>query len=137
MANFIAGDITEAVCDHPTLGNFRFQAKANESFTFDKGGVRTNDDSSSVTGSGEMIQQMNRVLWSIEGPVAVDMISENETQGLPDLAASPELGDWTFTHISGTIYRGKGKPVGDLNWDSNTAQATLKVAGSGTLEKIS
>ena len=61
MANFIGGDIIEAVCSHPTLGDFRFQAKSNESFTMDKGGIRTNDDANSVTGAGEMIQQMNRV----------------------------------------------------------------------------
>lgn len=137
MANFIGGDIIEAVCSHPTLGDFRFQAKSNESFTMDKGGIRTNDDANSVTGAGEMIQQMNRVLWSVEGPVAVDMLSDNEIDGVPKLAASPELGTWTFTHISGAIYKGKGKPVGDIQWDTNTAQKTLKVAGGGQLEKIS
>jgi len=137
MANYIGGDIIEAVCNHPTLGDFRFAAKSNESFTLDPGGIRTNDDANSVTGNGEMIQQKNRVLWSMEGPVAVDLLSGNEIDNLPKLTESSELGTWTLTHISGTIFKGKGIPVGDLQIDTNTAQMTLKVSGGGKLEKIS
>ena len=33
MANYIGGDIVEIVCNHPSLGDFRFSPKANESFT--------------------------------------------------------------------------------------------------------
>lgn len=137
MANFIGGDVLEVVCNHPTLGDFRFSAKSGESFTLDPGGVRTNDDVNNVTGDGQMIQQMNRILWSLEGPIAVDMLSNNEIDNLPKLAESPELGTWTMTHISGAISKGKGKPVGDLQVDTNTAQLTLKIAGGGRIEKIS
>lgn len=135
MANFIGGDILEIVCQH-TLGEFRFQAKSNESFTLDPGGVRTNDDANQITGGGEMIVQKNRMRWSFEGPIAVDPISNNEFENLPKLAAHPDLGTWTITHISGTIYKGRGTVVGDLNTDTNAAQMTLKVSGSGILEKI-
>ena len=136
MPNYIGGDILEIVCKHPTLGEFRFQAKANESFTLDPGGYRSNDDANSITGGGEMIDQINRVRWSLEGPVAVDPISGNELDNLPKLAESPDLGTWTITHISGTIWKGLGKIVGDLGSDSNNAQLPLKVAGSGRLEKL-
>lgn len=136
MPRFIGGDILEIVCKHQTLGEFRFQAKANESYNLDPGGFRSNDDSNSVTGSGEMIDQMNRVRWSFEGPVAVDLLSQNELDNLPKLAESPELATWTITHISGTIYKGLGKPVGDLVADSNTAQLPLKVSGNGKMEKL-
>lgn len=136
MPNYIGGDILEIVCKHPTLGEFRFQAKANESFNLDPGGYRSNDDANAITGGGEIIDQINRVRWSLEGPVAVDPISGNELDNLPKLAESPTLGTWTITHISGTIWKGLGKIVGDLNSDSNTAQLTLKVAGSGKLEKL-
>tara|TARA_R110002049_G_scaffold224712_3_gene396486 strand:+ start:830 stop:1237 length:408 start_codon:yes stop_codon:yes gene_type:complete len=135
MANFIGGDILEIVVQH-TIGEFRFQAKSNESFTLDPGGVRTNDDANQVTGSGDMIQQKNRVRWSFEGPIAVDPISSNEFDNLSKLAAHPELGTWTISHISGTIYKGRGTVVGDLAVDTNAAQMTLKVSGSGKLEKI-
>jgi hypothetical protein len=137
MPKYIGGDILEITVNHPVAGEFRFQAKSNESFNLDPGGLRSNDDANSVTGSGEMIDQMNRVRWSMEGPVAVDMTSGNELENLPILAESPQLGTWTITHISGVIWKGLGKIVGDIVVDTNTAQMTLKVAGGSKLEKIS
>jgi len=135
MANFIFGDVTEIVCQH-TLGEFRFSPKSNESFTFDKGGIRANDDANQITADGQMMSQLNRVRWSAEGPIAVDTISDNELENLANLASHPDLGTWTFSLISGTIYKGKGRPVGDLQADSNAGTMTLKVAGSNKLEKL-
>lgn len=136
MSNYIGGDVTDLACTHPTLGTYRFAAKANEDFTLNKGGLRNNDDANGITGSGQAIWQINRTRWSFEGPVAVDMISDNEMAGLDLLSSSPLEGTWTLTTISGAIYKGKGKPVGDLNTASNTAQLTLKIAGSGQLQKL-
>lgn len=133
--NFLGGDILEIVCQH-TLGEFRFQAKSNEAFTLDPGGIRTNDDANQVTGGGQMIAQKNRVRWSMEGPIAVDFASDNELKNLRELAGHPDLGTWTISHISGTIYKGQGTVVGDLNADTNAAQMTLKVAGSGVMEVL-
>lgn len=136
MALYRGGDIIEIVCQHPTLGEFRFSPKANESFTLDPGGIRTNDDSSQITGNGQAIYQMNKVRWSMEGPVGVDFTSGNEMENLPKLSESIEEGTWTISHISGNIWKGKGKVVGDLQPDSNAATMTLKVSGSGKLEKL-
>lgn len=135
MANYIGGDILEIVCQH-TLGDFRFAPKANESYTIDRGGIRVNDDASQITGQGTAIYQKNRVRWSMEGPIAVDFKSENEVVGLEKLAESSDEGVWTITLISGVIFKGKGTVVGDLQPDTNTAQMTLKVSGSGKLEKL-
>ncbi len=135
MANFIFGDTLEIVCQH-TLGEFRFSPKSNESSTIDKGGLRANDDANQVTSDGQMMSQMNRVRWMWECPIAVDTISDNEMTNLERLASHPDLGTWTFSLISGTIYKGKGRPVGDLKSDSNEGTMTLKVAGGGKLEKI-
>jgi len=137
MPKYVGGDIIEITCNHPSLGEFRFQAKSNESFTLDPGGLRSNDDANMVTGAGSMIDQVNRVRWSMEGPIAVDDESGNEFDGLSSLAESSDLGTWTITHVSGVIWTGLGKVVGDLATDTNTAQMTLKVAGSGKLQKIS
>lgn len=137
MSNFIGGDVLDLVCLHPTAGTFRFSPKANEAYTFNKGGIRGNDDANGVTGSGQTIRQLNRQRWSFEGPVAVDFISDNEMKGMDILAASPQEGTWTITLISGAVYKGKGAPVGDLNFDTNTAQMTLKVAGGSQLQLIS
>ena len=89
-----------------------------------------------VAGNGAFIDQVNRVRWSFEGILMADFVSNNEIENLPQLAASAELATWTFSHITGVIWRGKGKFVGDLQIDTNTAQITAKLAGGGTLEKL-
>lgn len=134
MAKYIGGDITEIVCQH-TLGEFRFSPKSNEDFTIDPGGIRTNDDANQVTAAGEAMYQKNRVRWSIEGPIAVSF-ADATADDVSALSEHPDEGTWTITHISGTIWKGKGKPVGDLQPASNTAMMTLKLAGSGKLEKL-
>jgi hypothetical protein len=135
MANFVFGDCTEIVVNHGSK-TYRFFPKANESFTIDKGGIRGNDDANQVTSNGQMMSQLNRARWSIEGPIAVDQISDAELSSLNVMAASPSLGTWQFSMISGAIYQGVGRPVGDLNTDSNSGMMTLKVAGGGQLLKI-
>lgn len=136
MPQYLGGDIVEFVCKHPTLGEFRFQVKSNETVNIDPGGYRANDDANAVTGGGSNIKQINRVRWSIEGPVSVDPLSENESKNLPLLAESPADGTWILTHISGKIWKGLGSPVGDLIVDLNTAQIPLKVSGGGRLEGL-
>lgn len=136
MANYIGGDIIDVTCAHSALGTFRFAPKANEAFTLNKGGIRNNDDNNGTTGAGIAIWQKNRMRWSLEGPIAVDLASDNEMAGLDKLSASPIEGVWTLTSIAGVVYTGKGMPVGELPTDSNTVQLTLKVAGSGQLQKI-
>jgi len=65
------------------------------------------------------------------------MTDVNEIDKLSKMAGSPVLADWTITQISGAIWAGKGKPVGDITGATNTAQVTLKLAGSGKLNRIS
>ena len=67
MPEFIGGDIEQVTCNHPELGDFTFDTKANESYTLDPGGLRSNDDANMITGSGVYIDQINRVRWSFEG----------------------------------------------------------------------
>lgn len=136
MAQYIGGDLLEVTCNHPTLGSFSFAAKSNESYTVDSGGPRSNDDSNAITGNGEFIDQINRVRWSFEGPLLADFISKQEIENFPKLAGSPELGTWTFSHISGVVWRGRGKIVGDIQIDTNTAQVTIKISGGGILETL-
>ena len=133
MANFIFGDVDEIVCSHPTLGEMRFAPKANESFTFDDGGIRNNDDASQITSNGQLMLQKNRVRWSVEGVIAVDADSR---QNLNKLSRSAETGNWTFSLLNGDVYKGVGVPVGDMQYDSNAGTQTLKVSGGGELEKL-
>lgn len=135
MARYLGGDILEIVCQH-TLGEFRFAAKSNEDFTVDEGGIRVNDDANQVTGNGQAIYQKNRVRWMLEGPIAIDLATGYEQNALSRMAEHPDEGTWTISHISGVVLKGKGVPVGDLQPSTNTAQMTLKVAGSGKLERL-
>lgn len=136
MPRYSGGDLIEITCNHPTLGNFNFATKSNESYNLDKGGNRSNDDSNMIAGDGTFIDQINKVRWKFEGPIVVDFSTGIQEDALTDLSESAELGTWTFTHISGTIWRGKGKPVGDLSSDTNTAQIAVVIAGSGKIEKL-
>lgn len=136
MANFVFGDVQEITCKHD--GNtYRFYPKANESFTIDKGGIRTNDDANQTTSDGQMLRQLNRVRWMVEGPIAVDTISDNEMKALNAMSSSPISGIWSFALISGAVFSGTGSPVGDHQLDSNAGTLTLKVSGNRELQKVS
>jgi hypothetical protein len=135
MARYTGGDILQIVCQH-TLGEFRYAAKSNEDFTIDEGGIRVNDDANQTTGNGQAIYQKNRVRPMIEGPIAIDLATGYEQNSLSRMAEHPDEGIWTISHISGVTWKMKGVPVGDLQPSTNTAQMTLKVAGSGKLERL-
>lgn len=130
------GDILEITCKHPTLGSFVFAPKSAEDFTLDPGGFMNSDDANMVTGNGSIIRQKNRKVWSMEGIVAWDMETAQDVHKIQQLANSTVESDWTFTHISGVIFGGKGAPVGDIQGNMNSAQITLKVNGGGTLNKL-
>ena len=133
---FTGGDILEISYKHPTLGAGTWFPKSAEDFTVDPGGYRSGDDANMVTSNGQMIDQMNRVRWSMEGPVAWDMAVNDELNQARLLASSPILADWTITHINGTVWGGKGKPVGDIQGNTNSSQMSIKISGGGQLTKI-
>lgn len=135
--SFIGGDLLEISYKHPTLGTGTWFPKGSEDGTNDPGGYRSNDDANMVTGDGQMIDQINRVRWSFEGNVAWDMGVSDELDQARKLAGHPVLADWTITHINGTVWGGKGKPVGDIQGSTNTAQMKVKLSGGGQLTKIS
>jgi hypothetical protein len=130
------GDIIEITYNHPTLGSGVILPKSNEDSTLDLGGFRSNDDANMVTGNGQMIDQMNYTRPSFEVPVAWDMNLDLTLEKIVALAESPVLADWTITHVSGAVYGGKGKPVGDIQGNGNQATFPLKIAGSGKFKKI-
>src|SRR5688572_7600879 len=132
----VGGDIIEITYNHPTLGSGVIFPKAAEDSTFDLGGFRSNDDANMIDGSGAAIDQMNRVRWSLEATVAWDMNTDLTLEKLVALASSPVPASWTISHVNGSVYGGKGKPVGDLQGNGNAATFTLKISGGETLKKI-
>lgn len=129
------GDIVEVSYNHPTLGSGTLFPKAGESSTFDLGGIRSNDDAQGIDGGGNMIAQMSRTRWRAEIVPAWDM-STAGFENVVALAGSPVDADWTITHINGTVYQGKGRPVGDLQGAGLEATFALILAGGGPLKKV-
>jgi hypothetical protein len=132
----VGGDITEVTVNHPTLGSKTFFPKANEGNTYDTGGVRTEDDADSVDGSGQIIWKMNRKAGFFEVVLSNDQNTRNDATFVAELAADPVEADWTFSIINGTVWGGKGKPVGDIQPNLNDATFTLKVLGA-SFKKLS
>jgi hypothetical protein len=136
MGSVVGGDITEITYNHPTLGSGTWLPKAGEDSTFDPGGFRGDDDANNVDGAGRNIKKLNRVKWSFEGVVSWDANSKNELDMAKKLAGSPEDADWTITSINGTVWGGKGSPVGDIQGNGNAATMSIKLAGGGEMKKI-
>jgi len=131
----VGGDIIEITWNHPTLGTGTWYPKAAEDNTFDQGGYRSTDDANMIDGGGNMIDQINRVRWSFEGTIAWEMNIADTLGDARKLAASPVQADYTFTHINGTVWSGKGKPVGDLQGNGNAATFPVKISGGGLFVK--
>jgi hypothetical protein len=132
----VGGDILEITYNHPTVGTGIWFPKAAEDSTFDPGGIRTTDDANMVDGSGKAIYQKNRVRWSFEGTISWDANVANELEQLQSLAADPVEADYTITSINGTVWKGKGKPVGDIQGNGNAATIAVKLSGGGPMKKI-
>lgn len=131
MATFSGGDVVNMTYNHPTIGSGTMFCKSGEDGNYDPGGKRTNDDANSITGSGQMMQSMNNVLASYENTVAWDMKGQNELYILKQLAGSDVMADWTITVINGSVISGKGKPVGDIQGNTNTAEISVKITFEG------
>jgi hypothetical protein len=133
---FVGGSFLEVTYNHPTLGTGVLFPKSGEDSTLDLGGNRSADDANMITSNGQMIDQMNYVRGSFEATIANDMNTNLEVEKMNALANSPVLADWTFTHSNNAVYAGKGKPVGDIQANTNAATFTLKVAFTGKVSKI-
>lgn len=133
---FVGGDILEVTYTHPVVGSGSFFPKAGEDFTFDPGGVRSEDNEDGIAGNGEMIDTMTRKRWSMEGPIANDMNDFNDLDVLKKLAAHPVAANWTVSIINGTVWGGKGKPVGEIKASVKNSSIPIKISGSGDMRKI-
>jgi hypothetical protein len=135
---YTGGDILEITYNHPTVGSGSLFCKAAEDGTLKRGGYQSVDDDANITGDGRRIDQINRVPWSFEAPpIAWDMTNVDEQDKLVEMAGSPLEANWTINVVNGAIYGGTGKPVGEIPGNTNNAQVTLKLSGSGKLKKIS
>ncbi len=133
MPTYFGGDLKELKVEHPTLGSFVFEPKAGEDVEGNRGGVRINDDDAQVTAAGNIIMS-----GSVQRPYIQPTLAWNDEVDdyLNKWAASAELATTTYTLINGDVYRGKTIPVGDIKPSTLNATIQVKLAGSGTFQKI-
>lgn len=131
----VGGDITEITYNHPTIGSGVLYPKAAEDNTFDTGGFNSSDDQNMIDGGGNFIDQLNRKRWKVGVLISNDMNTKLELEKVEAMAASPVQADWTFAHVSGVVYVGTGKPVGDKELNVNQSTFALTVSGGGKLKK--
>ncbi len=131
----VHGDIREITVNHPTLGSRSFFSKANEGNTYDQGGFRNSDDNSNIASNGDLIIQKNQVSGMLEALIENDMNVREDADFINQLAASPTQGTWTFQVVNGTVWQGRGVPVGDIQPDINAGTFTLKIV-AGRFKKI-
>jgi hypothetical protein len=131
------GDIIEITYNNDDVGSGIIFAKAQEDSTFDLGGFISADDAAMVDGGGNMIDQINQKRWKFGVTVSWDMNDKNELEKIQELATSQKQTDFTISSINGTVWGGKGKPVGDYEGNGNAATFPLLLSGGGKLKKIS
>jgi len=129
------GDILEVSYKHPTLGQGVLAVKSDEDSELDLGGFRTADDEKSIASNGEDIPVMTRSRWSATFVMAPDFTTAADQQAVTDMAGNAVPAEWTITHITGAIYRGTGRPVGDVKAAFKAGTIQLKISG-GSIAKL-
>lgn len=132
----IAGFIQEITFNHPTVGSGVLFTIQDSDATIDTGGIRSADEMGGVDTGNRMIDSKSLNRWMVSCEISNAVNSTQELEKMTAIAASPEEADWTFTHISGVVYRGKGQVVGDIAAVLSTAKLPLKFSGGGTLARI-
>jgi len=129
----VAGDLREINVKHPELGSRNFEAKAGEDFSYQKGGYKSNDDDGNIGVNLTRIDQQNAFPWSGEFTI---VRKDEDHDFLQSLTENALEGIWTFSHRSGEVLTGTGKPVGDIATNAQAGTIAVKCAGSGRLENI-
>lgn len=132
----VGGDITELTFNHPTLGTGTLFVKSDEDSELDTGGYRSADEEKGVATNGDMIDGMSLSRWSASFVVASDLTNPDHLQKIVALAKHPLPATWTISHISSAVYRGKGKPVGDVKQALKASTIQLKIAGGGEAKLV-
>lgn len=136
MGQYLGGDTLQITVENPNLGTVVFEAKAAEATSYDFGGVRANDDESGVTGSGTAIDSLSRKRWKVPVTIAADMNVDLDIELANKIAADTSLNTITIANLNQSVYKGKGRIVGDIVLDTLKATCPLTFSGGGKLEKI-
>ena len=121
------GDILEVRYQHPTIGTNIFHAVSSQSNELDLGGRRSEDDENKVTTTGIMIDSMSFKRGSLSVLVESDNNVREDQRVLGELAADSVDATWTVTLMSGAVYVGVGKPVGEIKGDVYAGTVQMKI----------
>ena len=132
----IAGYIQEITFNHPTVGSGVLFTIQDSDATIDTGGIRSADEMSGVDTGNRMIDQKTLNRWMVGCEISNSLTGTQEMEKLSQIAASPEEAEFTFSHISGVVFRGKGQIVGDIAPNITTAKLAVKFSGGGQLARI-
>lgn len=120
-----------------TVGNVTLFPKAGETATLDVGGLMVEDDTASITASGESIYKFSNKRWKVEvPPIAWDRGTNDTLLTLKGIVESFEEASFTFELADGVIYKGKGRIVGELKGAAYDSNIPLIFSGGGKLEKV-
>ena len=131
----VHGDVTEITVNHPDLGNRTLFPVANQGNKFFAGGLTNADDANGVTSNGELIVTKTRGVGFFEVLIEDDSNEREDANFIKQLAESPKPATYTLSLINGTVWSGKGVPVGNYEVDLNAGTMPLKV-NSGNFTKL-
>lgn len=130
----IGGDIIEITANNTELGSsYTFATPTEEEATINMGGLVS---TVTTTADGRSIRSMKQTPWSVATGITWDMLGIDDLDALSKLAASKVDTDFTFTHISGAVFAGKGTPVDSLEGSAKDAKIPVTFSGGGKLKQI-
>lgn len=132
----VAGYIQEITFNHPTVGSGVLYTIQDSDASIDAGGIRSADEMGGVDSGGRMIDQKSQNRWMVSCEISNAVNATQEMEKLAAIAASTEEAEFTFTHISGIVFRGKGQVVGDIAPNLTSAKMAVKFSGGGQLARI-
>lgn len=132
----VSGNLTEISVSHPDVGDAVFFVTPGTDSNYNLGGLTSEDTEEGVDSGGRTILKKTFKRWSFETSISWDQTTD-ELGILQSLSDSTVEGIYTFTHINGTVYKGKGSVVGPIVGNGMSATIPIKFAGGGSLEKIS
>lgn len=126
----IGGDLIEIKAVNGQVGTFTFYPKSNETIDFTPSGVITESDENGISGGGnEMIWKKNQRRASLSVVCANDMVTRMDLENARALQNSSVETTFTWTHVSGAVYKIVGFPVGDLSADLQAGTFTMEIEG--------
>lgn len=129
----IGGDILEITANNTEVGSYTFSTPTEEEATINLGGLVS---TVTTTADGRSIRSMKQTAWSVATGLSWDMLGIDDLDILSKLAASKVDTDFTFTHISGAVFAGKGTPVDALEGSAKEAKIPVTFSGGGKLKQI-